>query len=159
MRWPAHIYLCSLGAGMRWPAHIYLCSLGAETSKNDTRNSHEGLEEDQVKTSGAGPRLWSSANSLTKDGPNEETSKTTRALHMKGSRKIRPRPAVHRPRLWSSANSLTKDGPNEETSKTTRALHMKGSRKIRPRDQRCTGLGCGLPQIRFCDFDALTCIS
>ena len=29
MRWPAHIYLCSLGAGMRWPAHIYLCSLGA----------------------------------------------------------------------------------------------------------------------------------
>jgi len=69
---------------MRWPAHFYLCSLGAETSKNDTRNSHEGLEEEQAKTSGAGPRLWSSANSLTKDGPNEETSKNDTSTSHEG---------------------------------------------------------------------------
>ena len=33
-------------------------------------------------------------------------AKTTRALHTKGSRKIRPRPAVRGPRLWPSANSF-----------------------------------------------------
>jgi len=40
--------------------------------------------------------------------------------------------------------------------------HEHFTRRARGRsgqDQRCTGLGCGLPQIRFCDFDALTCIS
>ena len=38
-------------------------------------------------------------------------AKTTRELHTKGSRKIRPRPVVRGPRLWPSTNSfLTPSG-------------------------------------------------
>jgi len=48
---------------MRWPAHIYLCSLGAETSKNDPRTSHKGLEK-SGQDHWARPRLWPSTNSF-----------------------------------------------------------------------------------------------
>jgi len=41
-------------------------------------------------------------------------AKTTRELHTKGSRKIRPRSAVRGPRLWPSANSFLTGSTKQE---------------------------------------------